>query len=354
MSASGIIIPYERQSESQTDRLCGAAAMSMVFGSFGKRVPQAEIWPRIARKSPSGGLTSATYLMAQEALSHGYSALAIQARQPLQALRICRDAGIRAILNHRAKENSPSGHYTVLVDIDQDGVVVHDPADGPSRRMTHRTLLELWRPLFPNPEITGNVLIGIADRTEPASPCSVCGIAIPSEIRCGACDKPILLQPSALLGCVGLSCAARTWTYLCCPHCDYTWSFALRPTEDSSKLLSATSLPDFSAVLGELDKFCDAIGGMPALAGRPDVQQHLTYLRGTRERVKLAQAEQLAHQRTTLARMAQLENRAKQDEEAIQKRKAEAEKPGTSPDGNALGQDLLKSLGFLSSEPPGR
>lgn len=347
MSHTPVTIPYERQSEPETNRMCGAASLSMVYGSFGKKVPQAEIWPRVSKKNHLGSLTSATYLMAQDALSRGYSALAIQARQPLQVLRLCRDNGVRAVLNHRVREGLPAGHYTVLVDIDQESVILHDPDFGPSRRIAHATLLELWRPLFPTPEIAGNVLIGIAAQPTPAISCKVCGTPIPAEVNCAACSKPISLQPALLLGCVGLTCAARTWTYLCCPHCDYTWAFALESKDKLDGAGSAEGLPNFSRLFGEVDKFCELIRSIPALAGRQDVQQHLDYLTGTKERVRLAQSEQLVHRRASLMRLAQLEQKAKRDEEGFLEKKDEIEKPAGSLDGTALGQALLKSLGLL-------
>jgi hypothetical protein len=340
-------IPYERQSEPQTNRMCGAASLSMVYGSFGQRVPQAEIWPRIAKKNNLGSLTSATYLMAQDALSRGYSALAIQARQPLQVLRICRDNGIRAVLNHRIREDGESGHYTVLVDIDEDSVVLHDPDAGPSRRVSHATLLELFRPNFPNPEITGNMLIGIATEAPPRTKCHLCGTPIPAEVRCSVCDKPIALQPAMLLGCVAPVCDARTWTHLCCPQCDYTWAFAVQSKEQLENAESADGFPNFERVFSEIDRFCQIIRSMPGLAKRQDVLEHLSYLTGTRERLRAVQIERLAHRRASLTRIADLEAKARRDEETLENRKEELRKAAGPVDGNDLARALLKDLGLL-------
>src|SRR5262249_37774312 len=155
------------------------------------------------------------HLIVQDALNRGYAALAIQARDPLQVLRRCRDSGIRVILNHRLKPDVPSGHFTVLVDLDADRVVLHDPYFGPSRRVAQVELLELWRPRYVNAEIAGIVLIGIAAEPPASPPCSVCGAGIPASVNCPACSKPVPLQPAALLGCVGAGCPARTWNYVC-------------------------------------------------------------------------------------------------------------------------------------------
>ncbi len=148
MSAAPTAIPYERQTDPRDSRTCGAACLSMVYHSFGKEVPQSEIWPAIAKQNRFGSLASTTHLMALDALGRGFAAVAIQARHPLQALGLCREPGVRAILNHRLQPDSPAGHYSVLVDLDDKNVVLHDPFLGPSRRLSHAELLDLWQPRF--------------------------------------------------------------------------------------------------------------------------------------------------------------------------------------------------------------
>lgn len=78
-----------------------ASAWSIIYKSFGKNVPQAEIWPLIAKPNRFGSIASTTHLMALHAIGQGLSAVIIQARHPLQVLRLCREAGVRAILNQR-------------------------------------------------------------------------------------------------------------------------------------------------------------------------------------------------------------------------------------------------------------
>jgi hypothetical protein len=219
--AEAITIPYEAQFDPQVKRTCGAACLSMVYRSFGKDVAQAEIWPAVAKQNRLGSLASTTYLMAQDALSRGFAAIAVQAQHPLQALRLCRDHGIRAILNHRLKQDVATGHYTVLVDIDDKNVVVHDPSYGPSRCLSHAELLELWQPRFPSSEIIGYVLIGIAAQPPALSACELCRTPIPATVECPKCKKNVRLRPAALcvrerpawLGC-GITFAVRraTWT----------------------------------------------------------------------------------------------------------------------------------------------
>ena len=108
----------------ETNRACGAACLSMVYKSFGKDVPPAEIWPLIARQNRFGSVASITHLMALDAIQQGFNAVIVEARHPLQVLRLCHEAGIRAIINQRPQASVHTGHYTVLVDMDQTSVVL--------------------------------------------------------------------------------------------------------------------------------------------------------------------------------------------------------------------------------------
>src|ERR1051326_5522297 len=146
MSPSKAAIPYEKQSEELSGRSCGAACLCIAYRSLGLDVPQAEIWPAIAKANRFGQISSTTHLMARDALNRGLSAVALQARHPLHALKVCSTKGIRAILNHRVKQDSAGGHYTLMVDLDAQHVIVHDPLFGAARRMTHAELVELWLP----------------------------------------------------------------------------------------------------------------------------------------------------------------------------------------------------------------
>src|SRR5664279_3731447 len=110
MIAAPEVIPYQKQIDMQSSRTCGAACLSMVYHSFGKEVPQAEIWPGISRENRFGSLASTTHLMARDAVIRGHAAVAFQARHPLQVLRLCREGKVRAILNHRLKSDSEAGH----------------------------------------------------------------------------------------------------------------------------------------------------------------------------------------------------------------------------------------------------
>jgi hypothetical protein len=354
---SAAVIPYEKQLDSPTGRTCGAACLSMVYRSFGKPVPQIEIWPAIAKQTASGSLASMTHLMAQDAINRGFRAVAIQARHPLQVLRLCREWGIRAILNHRSQRESPAGHYSVLVDLDDKAVVLHDPFYGPSRRLPHAELLELWLPPSPHSEIVGNVVIGIAAGPSPVPACEFCRTPIPSHIACPRCQKPIGLQPAALLGCLNDGCIARMWNYLCCPACDGMWNFSVKGPQAEALAAEASSpspatAPEDPLQLDKLflavDKFTAAILAVPAAANHPDLKPRLDFLAGGKERLKLAQAEDLARQKASRAQLDALKQAVKQRQEQRDKEAEEMNRPAPPLDGDALAQALLKNLGFIA------
>jgi hypothetical protein len=337
-------IPYERQSDPESDRMCGAASLSMVYRSFGRTVPQSEIWPKISKQNRFGSVASTTHLMAQDALNRGYAALAIQARHPLQVLQLCAANGIRAVLSHRLKDQASTGHYTVLVGLDSESVVLHDPLLGPSRRVSHAELLDLWRPRYPNAEITGEILIGITDKPGAVPPCRLCKTAIPPGVGCPNCHKPVPLQPAVLLGCVGVGCAARMWNYVCCPFCDFAWSFGVLPAGAPSGSESDWTLDH---LFREVDKFRDYLLSLPAAANSADVRTQLDGIEDTKEKLRLAQSEKQAYDTMGQEQLTQAQQKAKQDEEALLAKKEEINRPPPSSDGNALGQSLLKGLGLL-------
>jgi hypothetical protein len=359
---SAAAIPYEMQSDPQSNRTCGAACLSMVYRSFGKDVLQATIWPAIAKENRFGSLASTTHLMVKDALGRGFSALAVQARHPLQALRLCRESGIRAIINQRLNYNSPAGHFTVLVNIDDKNVFLHDPFFGPSRPLSYAQLLELWQPRFPNSEIVGNVLIGVAAEPPALPSCQFCHTPIPSEVECPRCKNPVSLQPTALLGCVSDNCIARIWNSICCPSCDYVWNFSLQPqpaeasvagpglsspqSPSSQAASSPTPSLDISKLFGEVDKFCAHILAIPAAANHPDIKNQLDFITASKEKFKLVYAEELAKRAKTHAQLDALAKTAQEQAAIHRKKMEELSRPLPPLDGNALGHALLKNLGF--------
>lgn len=354
MSTPSIVIPYEKQSDSQTNRGCGAACLTMVYRSFGKEVPQAEIWPAIARENRFGQVSSMTYLMAQDALNRGFRAVAIQTRHPLQVLRICRAAGVRAILNHRVRRDSAAGHYTVLVDIDDKDVVVHDPLFGAAHRLSHAELIELWLPQVPNSEIAGGVLIAIGAAGLPAQPaCEFCRTPMLSSVDCPRCAKPTGLEPGVVLGCIKDGCIARMWNWVCCPACDYVFTLkagaAAGTAVEAQPSAAGTAVPvpavDIAKLFAEMDKFTSHVLSIPAAANDPHIKQALELVAASKEQFKVAHAADLARRAAVSGQLAALEEKNKQQTEA-QLKKIEDRNHAPPLDGDALGDAMLKNLGF--------
>jgi predicted double-glycine peptidase len=370
MSPSEPPIPFERQTDQQATRSCGAACLSMVYRSFGKdlskEVSPEEIWPAISKINRFGSLASTTHLMTQDALKRGFGAVAFQARHALQVLRLSSEGaaqGIRVILNHRLRADSASGHYSVLTHFDERHVILHDPLLGPSRERTHAELLELWAPNFANSEIVGNVLIAIT--AQPAAPfaCEFCHEPIPAKVVCPKCRTGVSLHPSALLGCFRNRCIARMWNYICCPNCDHLWdarAHALaqpggattelpNPAVARAAPQADTGEPDFAKMFAALDRFVNFAMTIPGAANHAQLKTHLDVIRGARQQIPQAMAEDAAHMKARADRVEALKQAAKQREEARRKQKEKLEKAPPPLDGDALGRALRKNLGFTTS-----
>lgn len=354
-------IPYEKQSDTDGSRSCGAACLRMVYGSLGKDVPQSEIWPVIAKKNRFGVVSSTTYLMAQDALNRGFSATALQARHPLQTLRLCRESGTRAILNHRARADSPTGHYSVLVDITEREAVLHDPFYGPSRCVSHTELIDLWQPGSVDSEVPGFVLIAIAaPKTTLARACEFCHVSFPAGAACPRCKKPVRLLPDEPLGCVNNACIARMWNYICCPFCDQAFAFSVNdptagvapaePVQTGASLPGAQAPPadplNFDPLFAQMDKFSALVLSLTG-GDHPDIKKQFDAVQERKERLILAKAEALARQASATANLAIFEKSLKEKKEAHAKRMEELNAQAPPLDGNALGRALLKSIGFL-------
>ncbi len=344
-------IPYEKQSGAQPNRMCGAACLSMAYRSFGKEVPQEAIWQNISKPNRFGTISSMTYLMAQDAANRGFSAVAVQARHPLQTLRICHKAGIRAIVNHRVRRDAPDGHYSLLVGMDNQYAFFHDPLLGPSRRLTHAELLELWMPNFATSEVPGHGLIALAPASHPMlGQCEICHKPIPPEATCPRCQKTVSLLPDAVLSCIDDRCIARMWERVCCPFCNHTWTFqpgqekaTANPVHEDSTAQMAQGI-NINQLFTQIDKFCNHIRAVPAAAEHPDVSQQLSFIDASKERFRLAYAEELNRQSALRARYAAVMETAKTNQEAHQK--AMQASQATPVDGDALARALLKNLGF--------
>ncbi|HEX4130397.1 MAG TPA: papain-like cysteine protease family protein [Pirellulales bacterium] len=216
--AAHLDLPYERQAHST--HMCGAAALCMVYRSFGMTCSQDEIWPAIAAPPTSGRSRALTHLLCAEAVRRGLAAMTLQVRDALGLLYAAFEQDVRVIVHHRQSLNAWWGHYSVLVGMDEENIALHDPWLGPARCLDHAAWLKLWRPGRDNREVRGNLAVLIAQGKAELLHCRVCQRRLPQKFPCPQCRKEIPLRPGVMLGCVDSHCPARTWDRLFCPWCD--------------------------------------------------------------------------------------------------------------------------------------
>ncbi|MGE3804581.1 MAG: cysteine peptidase family C39 domain-containing protein [Gemmataceae bacterium] len=210
-------VPFEAQSSRTAPGRCGAAALVMVLRSLGLEVSQRDIRQALEAERTAG---AHTHRLAQVAHKHGCAALIVQARCPWQLLERCQLPSLRVILNHRLTFFASTGHFSVLVGMDCDTVMVHDPGQGPWRRIGRDELELLWRPEAGAGPIAGQVLLALGQPTAASVSCEECGVAIPASLVCPACGQRVDLQPAAILGCMKRDCPERAWVRIYCPGCD--------------------------------------------------------------------------------------------------------------------------------------
>lgn len=217
-----VYIPYEKQIETRVNRMCGAAALAMVYRSFGLTVTQTEIWNNISTPDSRGGRFAKTSVLCQDALGRGLKSIIVKAKDPIRVLHICDKNSVRAILNLRLRSRSVLGHFTVLVRITSKSITCHDPKYGPYRRTSKKNLLDLWLPNTSDCEIGGNILVVLTNKYLTKYICPSCSTEIPDSIECynPKCRKIIPLQPGNILGCVNYYCPERTWHLIFCPYCE--------------------------------------------------------------------------------------------------------------------------------------
>ena len=213
-------IPFEKQHPAEGHRMCGAAALSMVYRSLDMSCSQQEAWGEVARPDRDGRLAARTHLLARDAIRRGLAAVVVQVADPWPVLGLAVAAEVRVILNHRLEAGSSSGHYTVLVDVDDGQVTLHDPRLGPYRKIERSEFLDSWLPGSDPSEIVGHVLVGIETRSELRWACRECGTEVPTTAACPGCGATIQLRPAAVLGCICADCANRAWHRVFCPECD--------------------------------------------------------------------------------------------------------------------------------------
>ena len=85
---------------------------------------------------------------------------------------------------------------------------------------------------------------------------------------------------------------------------------------------------------------------LPGAENHPELKAQIDFIQGNKQALRLEQAEELAGIKARLDRLAAATEQSKQQEEAGHKKMEERNAPLPPLDGDALGQALLKNLGF--------
>lgn len=201
-------INYEGQEFPETQRRCGAAALTMALRAFGIEAEQERLWN--ALKTPVPGSENEfrveTYRIAQQARCEGLGVILGRLRDPWNFLLLQKPFSVHnpsaLILNHRTRLESPLGHFSVFLrtDAEKELVFLHDPQRGPERAVTKTELLALWSPLGKPCEITGRIALRFAPKD-----------AFFERCRCRWCESVLELPDSPKI--------RENWSRLFCPEC---------------------------------------------------------------------------------------------------------------------------------------
>ncbi|MGL6194558.1 MAG: papain-like cysteine protease family protein [Thermoguttaceae bacterium] len=170
-------LDFERQLTIPKQRTCGAAALSMVIRSLGfadSVSEQRNVWKNIKSSVPGrcDEYRTETFRLAKYAVELGMLTFIVRITEPERFFHWLTDSDSkRLIINHRIRNNSPLGHYSVFTGFDSERqlVYLHDPQIGPNREITLCELTELWEPLPEKSEITskiGVIFFGQAPESE--------------------------------------------------------------------------------------------------------------------------------------------------------------------------------------------
>ena len=134
------------------------------------------------------------------------------------------------------------------------------------------------------------------------------------------------------------------------------WTFSLHgpqagasASENVSSPLPASTPEDpwkLDRLFAEVDKFCGHALVLTAAANHFELKQQLDFIAGSKQKLKLAQAEELARLKASHDKLDALEETAKRKEAARRQKIEERNQPLPPLDGIALARALLANLGL--------
>lgn len=209
MQATGLC-----QTSTPFPRACGAIALVDVLTRLGVKTDIRSVWPHVAMPDPFGTWSAKSYRLARQARDLGFRAGVLQCHRERawDALVRCARLGVAVIINHQAMAARHEGHFSTLVSISEEVIVLDDPILRSQIQIPRKHFLNHWSP---NDEITGHVLIAIGGRSKINS--------TGSAPQCPRCKTALSLQPSELF-------TAQDWNHdglwdrFFCVECDASFS----------------------------------------------------------------------------------------------------------------------------------
>lgn len=168
-----IIKKIQHVRQSDKDRNCGAACLSMLFRYYRKTGTMTEITDHISRTLDNGNKSCRTSLMIKYAESKGFLCCSVSVRNVRETIARCFENNIDVIVSYHPSQDTPWGHFSVVTGYDEDAVYVNDPAkdasEGANRKIAFAELEKLMAPGPDRREINRkNTVIMLADKkTDP-------------------------------------------------------------------------------------------------------------------------------------------------------------------------------------------
>jgi len=136
LQAASLRVPYVPQ----TDALCGGAAAAMVFRYWGDAHADVEQFGALVERRAGGAAGIAADVLTSAIVSRGWRT--DRAAASLDELRERLEAQQPIIV--LIADRRDLYHYVVVVGLDEDAVIVHDPSWGPFRSVKRSTFESLW------------------------------------------------------------------------------------------------------------------------------------------------------------------------------------------------------------------
>lgn len=161
-------LPHIKQIQ---EGMCGAAALTMVYRFYGFKQKQSDIWQRLSipRQATTGKFID-TKTMITDSVNQNFCYIAghVVWQNKSLAVRVLRkfiSLDIPVIICQRWRENSPLGHYRVVIGIEKDGVIINDSENKtPKSKIIYKSFMHKWEKINGSTEVLGGEFVAIFPR----------------------------------------------------------------------------------------------------------------------------------------------------------------------------------------------